>query len=284
MTIISYLLQLLKLLVPGLSLLVIPACLLYLFDRQLLRRFLLSFGRMLLQMCLMALILWALFSVDSPWLNLFWLLLMSVVSAWVVVSRTRLVWSRLFLSIAGGTFLSVLAVTLYLMLTTHIPSLTPHSSLFSTHLFVPVACVLLAHVLVTNIRSLSAFYEHLKADVLNYETRLANGQPHWRSLLPFVGKALQAIIVPAAANVAVTGLIVLPMLTSGLLLGGTTPMEAIVLTLVLTAASISLSVISLLLILALADRRTFDKRGRLLEVTHHQVVNSETITNEDKEH
>ena len=51
--IILFLLRLLKLLVPGLFLLVVPACLLYLFDRQLLRRFLFSFGRMLLQMCLM---------------------------------------------------------------------------------------------------------------------------------------------------------------------------------------------------------------------------------------
>ena len=261
MTIISYLIQLLKLLVPGLFLLVVPGFLLYLFDQQLLRRFLLSFGRMLLQMGFMALILWALFRLDSPWLNLVWLLLMSVVSAWVVVSRARLVWSRLFLPIAGGTFLAVLVVTVYLLLT-----VIRQPPLLSSRWFVPVACVLLTHVLVTNIRSLSAFYEHLKADVLTYETRLANGQAHWRSLLPFVGKALQAIIVPATANVAATGLIVLPMLASGLLLGGTTPVEAVILTLILTAASISLSVISLLLILVLADRRTFDKRGRFLTI------------------
>ena len=261
MTIISYLTQLLKHLVPGLLLLVVPLCLLYLFDRQLMRRFLISFGRMLLQMGLMALILWVLYSVDSPWLNLCWLLLMSVVSAWVVVSRARLVWSRMFLPVAGGTFLSVLAVTVYVLL-----AVVHQSSLLSSRWFVPVACVMLTHVLVTNIRSLSAFYEHLKADVLAYETRLANGQPHWRALMPFLGKALQAIIVPAAASVAVSGLIVLPMLASGLLLGGMTPIEAVGLTVVITVACIALSVISLLFILVLADCRTFDKRGRFLAV------------------
>ncbi len=243
----------------GLLLLLIPSVLFFLFCRPLFSRLCMSVGRMLLQMGFLGLCTWVLYHVDSLWLCLLWLLLMSVVSAWVVVGRTHLVWGRMFLPVVVGTFLAVLLIggwgVLFASRLLPIPS---------SLLFVPVTGVLLAHVLVTNTRSLSAFYEQLKADVLTYETSLANGNSHIKSLLPFVGYGLQAIVRPATTALKVMGLFALPMLFAGMLVGGLSPVKATVLTIVFTLACMTASVLSYLLILLAADRRTFDRRGNLL--------------------
>ena len=62
------------------------------------------------------------------------------------------------------------------------------------------------------------------------------------------------------------GLFVMPMLLSGLLLGGFKPVEAVFVFVVLVFASITASVLSLILTLVVADRRAFTAEGRLGDV------------------
>ena len=75
--------------VLGLLLLLIPAGALYLLERKALKSFGIAIVRMVLQLLVLCVMVWALIRVDNPWLLILWLLLMAVYSAWIVISRCR---------------------------------------------------------------------------------------------------------------------------------------------------------------------------------------------------
>jgi putative ABC transport system permease protein len=123
--------------------------------------------------------------------------------------------------------------------------------------------VLLAHVLTTNTRAVSAYFEALRKDTLNYYTQLGNGASRLVALAPYVRQALRSMLEPTAASMAVMGLFALPMLLAGLLMGGMTPVQATLLFVLLVVASIAASTLALVVTLWVADKRVFDKRGKL---------------------
>ena len=129
--------------------------------------------------------------------------------------------------------------------------------------FVPVTALLIGHAMATTIRGLSAYQSALKTDEQQYEFLRGNGSDHLYALLPFVRRAMQAVFAPTVANLSVMGLFAMPLLLCGILLGGQNPLEAFVLTLMLVVGCLAASVVSLAVILWLADRQLFDKFGKL---------------------
>ena len=85
-----------------------------------------------------------------------------------------------------------------------------------------------------------------------------------KALAPYITRALRSMTVPAAANLSAMGLFVLPMLLSGLLLGGMKPVMAVAVMVLLVVAAIAASMLSLVLTLWLCDRRAFDKSGKII--------------------
>ena len=193
----------------------------------------------------------------SPWLCLVWLLAMAMVAAWVLVRRCRLQQGLLFLPVWAGVVAGVFSVGAYLLLTMRV------AEPLSPHWLIPVGGVLMAHVLTTNIRGLSTYFETLRTDSTSYYAQLGNGASRPVALTPYVRQALRSMMEPTVAAMAVTGLPVLPMLLSGLLMGGLSPLVATVLFLVLMTAGLAASVGALLLTVWLADKSVFDKRGAL---------------------
>ena len=258
----------------GIVILAIPAYVYYAFDRPSLQGLAVAVGRMVIQLSLVGLLLWAVYTVDSPWLTGLWLILMSAVVALGTCRRARLS-KRLMLPVAAGTFASVLLMTLYLLLVV-LRAVEPLSAKW----VVPVAGVLLAHVLTTNISGLSAFYRQLKAGRVEYETLTGNGLSHLKALKPFAGQALRAMAIPAITSLSATGLLALPLLLSGQLLAGLSPVVAVKLTVLFIIACLTTSVLALLLILWLADRLTFDRRGNHVNMTPHD----EKMTDREREY
>ena len=243
----------------GLLLLVVPGYLLYAYDRLSLQKAALAVVRMLGQMALMGGCLWLLFRYDSVWLCLLWLLLLVVAAAFMLVSRTHIRSRVLFLPACVGMFVSVLAVSAYLLLVVLRPA-----DPMSARWFVPLPGVLMAHVLITNIQGIRTYFDSLRQDSQPYYTLLGNGASRLQALSPYITRALRSLTVPALANLSVMGLFVLPMLLSGLLLGGMSPMAAVSLFVVLVVASLAVSMLSVALILLLADRRVFNRQGQFI--------------------
>ena len=242
----------------GLLLLLIPAGALYLFDRSLLRTLGIAVVRMVAQLLVLCLIVWALVKFDNIWLSLLWLVLLAVVSGVLALRRIKLPIARFLLPVSAGLLVSALLVGAYLLW-----ACLPAENGFGARWFVPVMALLVGQTLTTIIRGLSTYQSALKADEQQYEFLRGNGQSHFNALKPFLRRSLLAVISPTIANLSVLCLTSMPLLLCGIFLGGMTPINAFVLMLHMTVGCVATSVLALAITVWLSDRLLFDKFGKL---------------------
>ena len=242
----------------GLLLLLIPTGALYLLERKKLKSFGFTIVRMMVQLLVLCLLVWALIRVDKFWLSLLWLLLMAVYSAWIVVRRCKLKWRKMFPAVSIGLLVGVLIVGLWIL------GIVLPVRVFDARWFVPVMALLTAHSTAMMIRGLSTYVSALKSDEQEYEFLRGNGNPHFKALQPFLRRGLLAVISPTIANLSVLCLTSMPLLLCGILLGGMTPINAFFLMLHMIVGCISASVLSLAIAVFIADRSLFDKFGKLM--------------------
>jgi endonuclease G len=241
----------------GLLLILIPAGALYLLDRKVLQTFGVAVVRMTVQLLVLCLIVWALIKVDSPWLLIAWLLVMSAYSGWIVAKRVK---TPMILAVSAGLFVSVFLVGLWLL------ALVFPVHVFDPRWFVPVMALLMGHSTVQVIRGLNTYISALRTDEQQYEFLRGNGLSHYKALQPYLRRSLLAIISPTIANLSALGLTAMPLLLCGIFLGGMSPINAFALMIHLTLGCVAASVLSLAITLFLADRSLFDKFGKLMMV------------------
>ena len=244
--------------VLGLLLLIIPAGALYLFDRSLLRTLSVAVCRMMVQLLVLCLIVWALVKYDHIWLSLLWLVILAVVSGVLALRRMKLPLAKYLLPVCAGLLVSTLLVGAYLLL-----ACLPAENSFGARWFVPVMALLMGQNMTTLIRGLSTYQSALKADEQQYEFLRGNGTDHLHAVMPFVRRALQQVFASTAANLSVMGLYAMPLLLCGIFIAGVAPINAFVVTLQLIFGCLASSVIALAVTLWLADRQLFDKYGKL---------------------
>ena len=242
----------------ALLLLLIPAGALYLLERKMLQKFGVAVGRMAVQLAVLCLVVWALIKVDSPWLLTVWLVLTAAYSGWLVLKRCKQPVRRLLLPISAGLLVGVSLVGLWLL------ALVFPVRVLDAHWFVPVMALLMGHATAMMVRGLNTYLTALKADSEQYEFLRGNGESHLKALLPFLRRALLAVVSPTIANLSVLGLTSMPLLLVGMFLGGLAPVHAFLLMLQMTVGCVAASVLTLGLALFLADRVLFDKLGKLL--------------------
>ena len=140
---------------------------------------------------------------------------------------------------AGGLFLGVLLVGFWLL----VLAMPVHAT--DARWFVPVTGLLMGHSSAMLIRGLNTYVSALKADMQQYEFLRGNGATHLVALKPFARRALLAVISPTIANLQTLGLVAIPLLLCGMLLGGMTPINAFVLMLFMTVGCVAASVLVL---------------------------------------
>ena len=244
----------------GLLLLLIPAGALYLLERKMLQSFAVSVGRMVVQLLVLCLVVWALICVNSPWLLIAWLVLMAVYSGWLVLRRCKLNIAKLLPAVSVGLLVGVAFCGLWIL------ALALPVRVFDARWFVPVTALLMGHATAMTIRGLNAYITALKTDEQQYEFLRGNGYPHFKALQPFLRRSLLAVLSPTIANLSVLCLTSMPLLLGGIFLGGMSPINAFALMLHMTVGCIAASVLSLAITLFLADRSLFDKFGKLMTV------------------
>lgn len=232
----------------ALLLLLIPAGALYLLERSKLVKFVAVIVRMVVQLLVLCLLVWAIIKVDSPWLSMLWLVAMAAGSSWLVQKRCVLQDRRLMLPIALGLFLGVFLVGMWLL------ALVLPVRAFDARWFVPVMALLMGHSVTMLIRGLSTYLSALKADQEQYDFLRGNGLSHLKALQPFMRRALLAVIQPTMSNLSVLALTSMPLLLVGMLLGGLTPINAFALMLFMVFGCVSASVLVLGLTIVIADK------------------------------
>ncbi|SNX49275.1 hypothetical protein VTH8203_02922 [Vibrio thalassae] len=122
--------------------------------------------------------------------------------------------------------------------------------------------MLLGNSLSGNIVALQNFLGSLESRWSEYEASLALGAAIPLATLPFVRVALQRSLAPILATMATTGLVSLPGMMTGQILGGATPVIAIKYQLVIMIAIFVMMTISITISLNLVVRQSFNASGK----------------------
>ncbi|MDE5676279.1 ABC transporter permease [Phocaeicola sp.] len=245
----------------GLLLMLIPFYFLWRFKTGLLKPILTGTVRMIVQLLLIGVYLRFLFEWNNAFVNFLWVIIMVGVAAETALTRTRLKRTILLVPISIGFLVTVILVGLYFL-----GFVLKLDNIFSTQYFIPVFGIIMGNMLGVNVMGLNTYYAGLHREQQLYYYLLGNGASRNEAIAPFVRQALIKAFSPGIANMAVTGLVALPGTMIGQILGGSSPHVAIKYQIMIVVITVVASMLSLMITIFLASRKSFDSYGRLLQV------------------
>ena len=215
--------------------------------------------RMTLQLCLIGWYLEYLFELNNLWVNLAWLSLMIFIGASAIINKAKLPKKKLFLPVISGLIVGTFPLVALLSIAIIQPEPYYHAQYL-----IPLAGMLLGNSLSANIISLQNFFSAFNDKWSEYEGALALGASRTQATFPFVRNAMQKALAPILATMATTGLVSLPGMMTGQILGGASPMIAIKYQLLIMIAIWVMMSISISLCLQLLVRQVITKEGKVL--------------------
>ncbi|MDO6610643.1 ABC transporter permease [Shewanella sp. 1_MG-2023] len=219
--------------------------------------------RMTLQMALIGLYLQYLFHLDNVWVNLAWLLVMLLVGASAIISKAKLPKRPLMVPICTGLLLGLMPILMVMMLWLFQP--TP---IYSAQYLIPTAGMLLGNSLSGNIIALQRLFAAFEEKQPQYHGALALGASPKQAAAPFVQTALQQSFAPILASMATTGLVSLPGMMTGQILGGVDPIIAVKYQIVILVAIFATLTISVATSVSLTVRKLLTHSGKMRFNTH----------------
>ncbi|TCI02858.1 ABC transporter permease [Corallincola luteus] len=178
--------------------------------------------RMSVQLTLVGIYLQFLFQLNSISLNLAWLLVMLLVGTSAIVGKARLPLKRLFIPVFTGLLLGLLPLLLILLVLLLRPEPVYHAQYL-----IPLAGMLLGNSMSGNIVALQRLFNAFTERQMEYEGALVLGASPYQASLPFLQSAMRQSLAPILASMATTGIVTLPGMMTGQILGGTDPVVAV---------------------------------------------------------
>lgn len=242
----------------GFLLLLIPLGISLRFRLGIIRGLLISMARMTGQLLFIGLFLVYIFELNNPWLNLLWLLAMILFATFSIIRNSELKFSILLLP----SFISV-GISLFSVLFYFNRFIIGLENIFDAKYLIAVGGMLLGNTLKGNIITLSSFYRGLKSKENRYLQYLGFGATRIEALLPFIQESVKLSLSPMIATMATMGLVSLPGMMTGQILGGSSPMVSVKYQIAIMVAIFSSASISSLLVILLSLTRGFTSRGML---------------------
>lgn len=208
----------------GLSalLLVFPLLIFWHLKLDLSKQLFTSFARMIVQLAVIGLVLQFIFKQKNLWLTLLWMLVM--ITNAIFTLRGRLKFQRRLLLpvliMALGTASLVVMPWVLLLVVRPQPFFDPTYA-------IPIYGMVLGNSMNSCALALERFESGFSDNWPAYYTRLSLGASLWEAILPAFKKALHAALLPQLLTIASIGVVSLPGMMSGQILGGASPLVAI---------------------------------------------------------
>lgn len=240
------------------SILLIPASLLlWLKLVPLLKNLLIAVVRMSVQLALIAVYLEYLFTQNQLWLNLLWLLVMMVVANIHILNKTKLR-KRFFFVATFASLLTSTAVSMLAMIT-----ITDPTPWYQTQYLIPLAGMLLGNCLNGNVLVLERLFSAVSAHYDSYQADVLLGATPLEALHRHLQAAITAALSPIIATLSTLGIVSLPGMMTGQILGGAQPSNAVMYQMMIMTAVASAMTLCTLLNALLCIRLGFDGYGNL---------------------
>lgn len=209
-------------LASGFILLLIPLAFFYIYRIRIVKEVFISIFRMLLQLSLVALYLEWIFEINNAWLNMLWVMVMIFVGVFTTIKRVALNWRYFLFPLLVAGFTSVFIVDLFFL-----GWVLKLDYFFDARYFIPITGMILGNALNHNIVGLSTYFKGLSEKSELYIFLLSNTGNAKLALRPFINEAVKQGLNPMIASMSVIGLISLPGMMTGQILGGSSPAIAI---------------------------------------------------------
>jgi putative ABC transport system permease protein len=242
----------------GYILLIVPYFVMWYFNTGLLKDSIIAVLRMTIQLLLTGVYLEYMFKMNNTLLNIGWAIAMILVAAFTIIRRSGLNY-RLYLwpVFLSGLF-SILVTDAFFL-----GGVIRLDNMFEARYFIPITGMLIGNTLRTIIVALNSYYSNIKEKTEFYQWHLANGATRKEALLPFRRHALRNAFNPLIATTAIVGLISLPGMMTGQILGGSSPNTAIKYQIMLMITIFSAATISVVMTMIISDKYAFDKYDNL---------------------
>ena len=226
---------------------------------RLTRDLLISMTRMAVQLALVAVYLGYIFRLDMPVVNLAWVLVMIVVATGSILRQSLLSWRKCIWTILPAHLLTSLLILSGFLLVFDL------ATIISARYLVPLMGMVLGNILRSNVVALDRFFSELRAGVAVHIQYLTLGASGAEAVRPFLRNALRAAVGPQIGTVATMGIVSLPGMMTGQILGGSSPAVAIAYQIMIMIAIFTAATVSSFLAVHFATRAAFDPYGRLRE-------------------
>lgn len=216
--------------------------------------------RMTLQLLFVGLYLQVVFQTNAPWLTGLWVIAMILVADLSILRASGLRLRRLALPVA----VSLLAGTSIPMLV-FVGLLLARPNVLDAQYAIPIAGMILGNCLQADIIGIRGFFTTLRAERKPFELTLAQGAQLGEAVRPYVQRAIRDALAPTIASIATIGLVALPGMMTGAMLGGVAPIEAIKYQIAIMLAILCGTTITVFTALRFSRRTGFTPYGTLDE-------------------
>ncbi|GAB4281861.1 MAG: ABC transporter permease [Marinilabiliales bacterium] len=241
----------------GYAILAIPIFIFLYYKTQMLKDLIISVLRMTLQLAFVALYLEYIFKWNNAYINSAWVIVMIVASAWSSVKHSELKRKHLIVPMLIAGFFSILITDAYFL-----GIVIKLDYVFEARYFIPISGMILGNMLKYNAVGLNTYFSSIQKDQNLYFFLLVHNNQKL-ALLPFIREAFKKAMNPYIGTIAIIGLVSLPGMMTGQILGGSSPVVAIKYQIMIVISIFVACVLNLFLSLQIANMFVFDIKGRL---------------------
>ncbi|HIF9318009.1 ABC transporter permease [Photobacterium damselae] len=238
------------------GLLLIPIYFFFRWQLKLTRSLITAVLRMTIQLAVVGLYLHTLFSLNHIGLNVLWLSVMISVAGYTVCKRAGVELKTVLPAVLIG-----LVVALVIALPAMLAGVIQATPWWDAQYMIPIAGMLLGNSLSANVLALERWQSQLKEKHQEYQFYVAIGAPNPSQ--PFIKTAMGAAVLPQIAAMTTLGIVSLPGMMTGQILGGTAPLIAVKYQLAIMVAIFISGILSVATTLTLIQRRTFSEYGEV---------------------
>lgn len=242
----------------GYLVLIIPIYILYWFQTGLVKQAIISIIRMTIQLFLVGVYLEFMFKLNNSWINIAWVFIMIFVASYVTIRRNKLNIKMFFIPVFIAIIISIIIIDTFF-----IGLVIRTEYFFEARFFIPISGMIIGNCMERNIIALNSYHRSISRESLMYKYCLANGSTRSEALQPYIKEAIKTSFNPLLANMSVIGLIALPGIMTGQILGGSSPGVAIKYQIMLLMSVFIGTMITVVITLLIGNRYIFDKKDNL---------------------
>lgn len=242
----------------GYGLLIIPFAVLLWAKVPVMGKAAIAVVRMTLQLLFVGLYLHVVFRMDKPWVSGLWVLVMIIVADFSILRNSGLRFRKLavplFISLLVGT-----AVPLFYF----VGLILLRPNVLEARFVIPIGGMILGNCLRSDVIGLRKFYQSIRSGEKAFQQQLADGATLAEATKPYLTASLHEATAPMIASMSTIGLVSLPGMMTGVILGGQDPRVAVMYQIAIMITIFTGATLTIVLAILLSRKTSFDDYGNL---------------------